>query len=147
LCCVWRFYINGQKAVQYQNGATNTTSPNPAFSGNVQGICPSGWHIPANTEFQTLAATVSNDGNALKAIGQGSGGGAGTNTSGFSAVLSGFRSHNGNFYYLSNNAYYRSSTDYSIDSAYNIYLDDVGNNIYFDYLDRAHGFSVRCCKD
>jgi hypothetical protein len=36
-----------------------------------QGICPPGWHIPTYAEFQTLSSSVGGDGNALKAIGQG----------------------------------------------------------------------------
>ncbi|MFH0733617.1 MAG: FISUMP domain-containing protein [bacterium] len=40
------------EAVQYQNGATNSVSPNPMFTGNVQGICPAGWHIPSKDEFK-----------------------------------------------------------------------------------------------
>ena len=56
-----------------------------------QGICPNGWHIPSFADFATLKAAVGDDGNKLKAVGQGSGGGAGTNTSGFSALLAGYR--------------------------------------------------------
>jgi len=56
-----------------------------------QGICPDGWHIPTKVEFQILQTFVGADGNALKAIGQGTGLGAGTNTSGFSALLAGYR--------------------------------------------------------
>jgi uncharacterized protein (TIGR02145 family) len=56
-----------------------------------KGICPTGWHIPTWNDMATLSATVGGDGNALKAIGQGSGDGVGTNTSGFSALLVGFR--------------------------------------------------------
>jgi len=33
------------EAVQYQNDATNTTSPSPAFYRHVLGICPTGWHL------------------------------------------------------------------------------------------------------
>ena len=42
-----------------------------------KGICPTGWHLPTLAEFTTLNLTVSGDGNSLKAIGQGSGSGAG----------------------------------------------------------------------
>ncbi len=42
------------EAVQYQNGATNTSSPSPAFTGNLQGICPAGWHIPTQAEIQII---------------------------------------------------------------------------------------------
>jgi uncharacterized protein (TIGR02145 family) len=50
-----------------------------------QGICPTGWHIPAFSEIQILLASVNYDPKALKAIGQGNG----TNTSGFSFLLAG----------------------------------------------------------
>ena len=76
--------------VQYQDGASNSSNPTPDFSGNVKGICPSGWHIPTHAEFQTLLNTAGGY-NALKEVGQGIGGGAGTNTSGFSALLAGSR--------------------------------------------------------
>ena len=67
----------------------------------VQGICPPGWHIPTYAELQTLSATVGGDGSALKRQDQGSGGGQGTNESGFSALLAGYRSSSsGSFYNL-----------------------------------------------
>jgi uncharacterized protein (TIGR02145 family) len=59
-----------------------------------QGICPNGWHIPTVAEYQAFATALSHDGNAIKAIGEGSGGGAGTNTSGFGALLTGGKSYN-----------------------------------------------------
>jgi uncharacterized protein (TIGR02145 family) len=45
------------EAVQYLNGVTNTThwSPQPT---NVQGICPTGWHIPTEAETATLFEAV-----------------------------------------------------------------------------------------
>ncbi len=62
-----------------------------------QGICPTGWHIPTQGEFMKLGSSVEADGNALKAVEQGTGGGAGTNISGFSALLSGTRNDYGSF--------------------------------------------------
>jgi Fibrobacter succinogenes major domain (Fib_succ_major) len=38
-------------------------------TSGTKGICPIGWHIPTNAELQTLGTKVSNDGNALKAVG------------------------------------------------------------------------------
>jgi uncharacterized protein (TIGR02145 family) len=49
-------------------------------TAGAQGICPAGWHLPTQAEFGTLSTSVGGDGNALKAIGQGSGGGSGTKT-------------------------------------------------------------------
>jgi len=148
-CTTYGGLYQWAEAVQYQNGATNTTSPSPAFSGNVQGICPTGWHIPTNTEFQTLAssATVNNDGNTLKAIGQGTGSGVGTNTSGFSALLAGFRDASGTLIWLNIGEGFWSSTETSsINADYmDLYYGD--SNIRFDYNYKIDGFSVRCLKD
>jgi uncharacterized protein (TIGR02145 family) len=87
---------------------------NTVTNEGTQGICPDGWHIPTLAEFETLKATVNNDGNALKAIGQGTGDGAGTNTSGFSALLTGLRSVYGDFNGLGFTTDFWSSTEYSI---------------------------------
>ena len=112
-----------------------------------QGICPTGWHIPTLAEFQTLSTTVGGDGNALKAVGQGSGAGAGTNTSGFSALLAGGRGGNGYFLYLGNDAYFWSSSEYGATGAYGLLLSTNGSYIYLSGYYEEGGFSVRCLKD
>jgi uncharacterized protein (TIGR02145 family) len=112
-----------------------------------QGICPAGWHLPTLVEFQTLAATVGNNGNALKEIGQGVDPGEGTNTSGFSALLAGTRHYNGNFYYLGNDAVFWISTDYNVGESNYFYLPYDLSNIIFDHNSKNYGFSVRCLKD
>jgi uncharacterized protein (TIGR02145 family) len=112
-----------------------------------KGICPTGWHIPTNGELQTLGTTVSNDGNALKAVGQGTGAGAGTNTSGFSALLAGYRDIHGDFYNLGDIPNFWSSTEYSATNAYIMYLNNYDSSIYFSNYNKEIGFSVRCAKD
>ena len=112
-----------------------------------QGICPSGWHLPALAEFETLISAVNNNGNALKKIGQGTGSGAGTNTSGFSALLAGFCYYNGYFHNLGNFTLFWSSTEYSATGAYNLLLWYGGSSITLDYYTREDGYSVRCLKD
>ncbi len=112
-----------------------------------RGICPPGWHIPTLAEFQTLSAFVNNNGNALKAIGQGTGSGAGTNTSGFSALLAGYRNGSGTFYSLGNSAYFWSSTEYSATGAGNRHLNDNDSDIHLYNYNKNNGFSVRCLQD
>jgi len=112
-----------------------------------QGICPPGWHIPTLTEFNTLKAAVNNNGNALKAIGQGGGGGAGTNTSGFSALLAGHRDYFGNFYALGVITRFWSSTEYDANYAYFLLLYDNDSNVNLEDRSKDYGFSVRCIKD
>lgn len=143
-CTTYGGLYQWAEAVQYLNGATNSNSPSPAFSGNVQGICPSGWHIPTQVEFQTLSSAVSNDGNALKAVGQGTGSGAGTNTSGFSALLAG----HGIFIFLGSYTFFWSSTegDASYDGGY-VALKYLDSGIYMSSDVKIYGFSIRCLKD
>jgi uncharacterized protein (TIGR02145 family) len=114
-----------------------------------RGICPPGWHIPTLVEFQTLSSNVSGDGSALKAVGQGTSVGAGTNTSGFSALLAGIRyANDGSFGSVGSGAYSWSSTEFDATSAGYIYLNfnesyvTIGDNAY-----KEGGLSVRCLED
>jgi len=111
-----------------------------------KGICPTGWHIPTDDEFLKLVLEVNNDGNSLKAIGQGTGAGAGTSTSGFSALLAG-RFEDGNFFYLGVIAGFWGSKEYDATDAVNFRLfnDNSGNGLGGNY--KSLGFSVRCIKD
>jgi uncharacterized protein (TIGR02145 family) len=112
-----------------------------------QGICPIGWHIPKYAEIQILETAVNGEGNTLKEIGQGTGLGAGTNTSGFSALLSGDRISNGTFINLGRFTGFWSSTKYNDIGAYGRSLDNETNYIahFWDY--KVCGFSIRCLKD
>jgi uncharacterized protein (TIGR02145 family) len=112
-----------------------------------KGICPTGWHIPTQTEQQTLATAVSNDGNSLKAIGQGTGSGVGTNTSGFSALLAGASYGDGYFYNIGGSTYFWSSTETNATYAYDLYLGGNVSDIKLYYDSKGYGFSVRCLKD
>lgn len=146
-CATYGGLYQWAEVVQYKNGATNTTSPNTAFSGNVQGICPPGWHLPTSAEYETLRAAVSSDGNTLKAIGQGTGDGAGTNTSGFSALLTGYCGTTGFFYNLGGNTDFWSSTEYGSNYAYFMNLGTNGSGIGMNATNKDYGYSVRCVKD
>lgn len=50
------------ETVQYLNGVSSTTDWNPAPSGNVQGVCPTDWHIPTNDEWLTLTTYLTGNG-------------------------------------------------------------------------------------
>ncbi|OGU33297.1 MAG: hypothetical protein A2057_10775 [Ignavibacteria bacterium GWA2_35_9] len=112
-----------------------------------RGICPQGWHIPTVTEWEILATTLNNDGNSLKAIGQGSGNGAGTNTSGFSALLAGERELNGSFGFIGSSGGFWTSTERGSDYARSIILYNNNSTIGFNDAIRGIGLSVRCIKD
>jgi uncharacterized protein (TIGR02145 family) len=112
-----------------------------------QGICPVGWHLPTQDELELLAAIVGFDGNALKAIGQGTGNGAGTNTSGFSALLSGICFPSGTFYNLEIDAYLWSSSEYDPNFGWGWQLYYNSSSIVYGNDNKYSGLCVRCIKN
>jgi uncharacterized protein (TIGR02145 family) len=112
-----------------------------------RGLAPQGWHIPTKEEFDILKANVNNDGNALKEIGQGTDTGKGTNNSGFSAFLSGLRSFDNTFYFLSKYAYFWNSTESTTDNAESFTLGYNDNSIISHSSTKECGLSVRCLKN
>jgi uncharacterized protein (TIGR02145 family) len=140
----WCYYDNDSANGEKYGKLYNWYAVNDA-----RGLAPEGWHIPTLAEFKTLKNTVGDDGNTLKAIGQGSGYGAGTNTSGFSALLAGQRQSFGLFDLLNYYTSFWSSTEHSSAKAVNLFLnsDDNSSAIPLNKRDKASGFSVRCLKD
>ncbi|MCK6649670.1 MAG: hypothetical protein L6Q66_08440 [Bacteroidia bacterium] len=112
-----------------------------------KGICPSGWHIPTLAEFGTLKSTINNNSNTMKAVGQGYGSGAGTNTSGFSALLAGYRDYNGLTQNLHYYAYFMISTQYNNTFTHLLTINTFNSFIDLWEIDKKFGFSVRCVKD
>jgi uncharacterized protein (TIGR02145 family) len=115
-----------------------------------QGICPIGWHLPTQTELQTLEAVVGNNSNALKAVGQGTGVGSGTNASGFSALLAGYRYYGPPPSFSNNgfNAYFWSSTvDVGITNSYSMVLNKSDVIVSVSSHTKTLGASVRCLND
>lgn len=121
-----------------------------------QGICPNGWHVPTDAEWQTMITAAGGTlitpnggygGNKLKNIGEGFGAGAGTNTSGFSAKHGGDRDAFGIFYGLTfRSIFWTSTTNGSGAYQYSLWADrDTifrGGNAL-----KETGFSCRCVKN
>lgn len=130
----WGALYQWDEAMQY------VTTP------GTKGICPTGWHIPTQEEFETLSTAVGGDGNTLKAIGQD---GASTNTSGFSALFGGFRSNDGSWREGSNSFYSWISKEYvdNVNLADYRRLDTGSSTFELVHNFKTFGLSVRCIKD
>jgi len=126
-----------------------------------QGVCPSGWHIPSDAEWQTLEVSVgmsaataartgwrgTTEGTSLKANSSLWSTNTGTDAYGFSVLPAGYRNDDGAFYYLGDYAYFWSSSEYAASSAWYRYFDYDGA-----YVDRSNdykpfGFSLRCVQN
>lgn len=135
-CNIYGGLYQGNEAIQYNN------------TPGTQGICPPGWHIPTYGELQSLKSAANNDGRALKAVGQGVGSGAGTNTSGFSAIMYSYRETQGGFYSLGLRTGLWGSTEFGANDAGELWLYADDPNIYSGSLtSKSNGFSIRCVKD
>ena len=127
-------------------GLGSTCSPtNP-----VRGVCPEGWHLPTQTEWNTLFTAVGGQSTAGKMLKSTSGwyrSGNGTDAYSFSALPAGFRNRNGNYDSEGNDAHFWSSTESNSNYAYYVHLsydyDDARPGINY----KNYGFSVRCVQD
>ncbi len=161
-CSIYGGLYQWAEAVQYQNGASNTTSPSPAFSGNVKGMCPTGWHVPSDGEYCTLTTFLDTLANCTTfGINSSRAGGAlkstsglwtspntgATNSSGFSALPSGCRTTGVPFNSIGNFSYFWSTSEYSTSAIHRVLLKN-GSSIFREWLiGKGVGFSVRCLKD
>ena len=130
-------------------GCGNDKTCSPTYP--VRGVCPSGWHLPTQTEWNTLFTAVGGQSTASTKLKSSSGwnsDGNGTDSFGFSALPAGGRD-NGVYDYEGYGAYFWSSTENDSDFACDMNLDFFFDDgyAYLNDLNKYNGFSVRCVKD
>ena len=131
------------------NGADYSGS-NPS---GVQGVCPTGWHMPSNAEWIVLIKELggyNNAGDPLKEEGTDHWADAtgATNASGFSAYAGGYCAY-GNFDRLKYYGYWWSTTQSQMnrDRGYCLDLRGGRKDAEVTNLFKSYGMSVRCVKD
>jgi uncharacterized protein (TIGR02145 family) len=144
----------------------NNTATKVASNGG-KNACPTGWHVPSDNEWTTLTDYLTNNGygyggsgsDIAKSMAATSGwttdptaGNVGNdqasnNSSGFTALPSGFRSSNSTFNNIGDYGTLWSSTEYSTAYAYYriVYYSNTDVERLSNY--KGHGFSVRCLRD
>ena len=149
-------YYNRYAALNNYNGSGIENPTN-----NIQGICPSGWHIPSKSEWQTLATATtpcqlagSSDWNGSdwgdSDVSPGNYGYPYRNLTGFNALPSGqFDASSGvmdDTYPPHNDALFWSSS-FSGDDTYYFRLDYYDEDFYYEVSEDNYAFPVRCIKD
>ena len=128
--------------------ASSTTNPS-----GIQGVCPTGWHLPSDAEWIELTDYLGGEefaGGKLKETGTthwASPNAGATNETGFTALPGGYRYGNGNFLSIGNYGNWWSSTENNTLYAYNrlLYYNYYGLNNFDN--SKMIGFSVRCVRD
>ena len=142
-------------------------SGSEANPSGVQGICPTGWHVPSDAEWTQLTNYVGsqsqyqcngNSANIAKALASTTGWSSSTttctvgndlstnNATGFSALPAGCNSV-GNYYNFGNDASIWSATE---NGGYDAYVRGLGFSYAFVHrgnYGKRDGFSVRCVRD
>lgn len=129
------------------------------FSTNRQGICPNGWHVPTDAEWDTLRNYVgSNAGKKLKATSGWYNGGNGTDDYFFAALPAGY-AIGSTVYYVGYYAYFWTATPKNISSyldadyAFNSNLFYLSGGLYGGlyggghYSNKNSALSVRCVRN
>jgi len=131
--------------------------------------CPAGWHLPSDTEWDTLESYVDNrsaagkklestsgfnNGKKLKSASGWSNNGSGTDEYGFSALPAGnglssdvYGPGISNFSNAGNNGFWWNSTEYTAGLAWLRCMYYYGEYVYKEYYDKTYLFSVRCVQD
>lgn len=133
----------------------------------IQGVCPSGWHLPSDDEWIELESNFNFWAEDLYIIGYYRGKGIGSilagneslwgngyldeytwfGSSGFMALPAGYRNMNGILKGIRENACFWSSTIFTDSTYFFRKLDYYNTKVLRDYTERNNGFSVRCVKD
>lgn len=144
----------------YNNDSTNNENPygnlyNWYAVTDSRGLCPSGWHVPSDSEWDVLTNSLgglSVAGGKMKSVGTTywiSPNKDATNESGFSALPGGCRGNDGNFYNILGYAFFWSATEFDNANAWYRYINHNFADVYRNYNDasKAGGATVRCLKD
>ncbi len=137
-------------------GAGSVTA-NPS---GVRGVCPSGWHLPSDAEWEALASYVAGQvggslsgadwtgvGDALKTTTGWSNMGSGSDSQGFGAEPGGDRYYTGTFNDQQSYGRWWSATQSTGSAAYFREISHVNDALYRYALDKANGYAVRCVQD
>ncbi len=108
----------------------------------VQGVCPDGWHVPDNDDWDILddQFKYGDAGEHLKETGD----------SGFGGQLAGDRHQRGEFYSFGSSGFFWSSTTYTYQDKNEGYFRQIcacNGALDEDHFNKNIGLSVRCIKD
>ena len=167
----WSSTTGGAQA-DYDNDPTNKATYGKLYNfyavADPRGLCPTGWHVPSDAEWNELVkfldpgadtsggstqSTIA--GGMLKATGTLQAGTGlwetpnidATNSSGFAGLPGGYRFNGGSYNDIGLYGYWWSSTQESTTNAWLRYLGYNNGNVFRLNYDKRDGVSVRCVRD
>jgi uncharacterized protein (TIGR02145 family) len=162
---VWAGLTTGAYTIYGNESSTGANATNYGFLYNwyaaagiitnggspTKNICPTGWHVPTDTEWTTLTTSLGGEsvaGTLMKKNDALWSTNTGTNTSGFSALPGGERGSNGTFFAILSYAIFWSATQDNINDGWYRSINDSNINVdRSSYNGKQLGRSVRCLRD
>jgi uncharacterized protein (TIGR02145 family) len=174
----WSVLTYGAHTI-YANDSTTTTPSNltsygylynwyaakgiaTALSTTYKNICPTGWHVPTDSDWNKLIKSIHSGADTTGTPTQSTTAGGkmkstsllwtspntgADNTSGFTVLPGGFRDDNGSFNYIRGFAFFWSATEFDSSYAWYRYLYYSNSDVLrYNYV-KSVGASVRCLRD
>jgi uncharacterized protein (TIGR02145 family) len=150
----WQNTTNGAYAIYNNDAASNTTYGklyNWYAVNDSRGLCPTGWHVPSDAEWTTLATSLGGSsvagGKMKSTTGWNAPNTGATNESGFTGLPGGFRYYDGSYFYIGYYGYWWSSTEFGSYTAWSRLLVYANSVVARNDYNKQGGFSVRCVRD
>ena len=138
----------------YDNNDINATTYGYLYNWeSSKKVCPSGWHLPSNEEWASLAKYLGGEevaGDKLKDVLSGYWKGSNsraTNEFGFSAFPGGYRSFSSKFKNIGYEGNWWSASEFSPVDAWFILINNYESKMSSSTNYKSNGFSVRCIED
>jgi len=131
-------------------GCGNGLMCSPAYP--VQGVCPDGWHLPSDVEWNEMLVIAGGGyitlaGEALKSQGGWPSNENTTDALGFSAVPVGYKNYEGVFKNMNKYVDFWSSTDIEDGYAYVLMLRSEYDEAHLEYGGKDDAVAVRCVRN
>ena len=159
---VWQGLTDGAYTIYGNESSSGANATNYGFlynwyaakgiattgSTTYKNICPTGYHVPTDTEWSTLTTFIgTNPGTKLKKNDALWTTNTGTDDYGFSGLPGGFRNNDGSFSFIRSSAFFWSATENASLSALRRLLDTSNGNVTRGSSSKSVGASVRCLRD
>ena len=125
----------------YDNSSSNCNKYGHLYDWQTaRSACPSGWRLPSKDDFKILLSNTGDSTDAYNALKEGG-------SSGFSALLGGWRDPDGTFSHIGYYNYWWSLSEKDSDSVWYMGMFYYNQEASMDISLKKLGFSVRCLQN
>jgi uncharacterized protein (TIGR02145 family) len=154
----WASLVTGARCYYNNDSVANDSVYGPLYNWyavtDINNICPSGWHVSTNAEWQTTETSLGGTyiaGGKMKEAGTEhwlSPNTGATNESGFTGLPGGMRDPiNNDFRDIGGNGLWWTATAYNASMAWSTYMWYLFAGVDHNPGTKKYGFSIRCVKD